>query len=420
MKTYKPNFTGNSLDREQSLSSGFLYRSKSDPSYQYTPDQLPIISPDATDIIAAIEQSERFFYPNRSLMMSIYERIINNGFVGGIIDKRIDYTLNKPIYLINNKKEKIQLDNIFSSTRFFNDICRFILMSEFYGYGLMTLGDKVGNELQNYDFKKREYINPDLRSFSISQQFSQGMRYDVDPVKDEFLYIHTFNKTSRQHCGQGILYPITIEFVYYLLNRTRQIGYLNMFGVPFVHVKTNSINSQTPDGMVNEDLRRLKQSLANIAEGVLTTPKHFDVEIKETKQAGDNKIFYDFLKETKGSIKTTILGREDSNEAIPGHLGNKTGSDSPEQISFEILTQKDEKFLEDILNDQLLGKLIKKGFNIPIGYKFKVEGSNIQYNQKLDNISLELDVIKKFKEVQDILPQDYLQDKLNIENGSKK
>ena len=97
----------------------------------------------------ALRTAESIYFPNRTRLYDLYEDVLLDGHLTGIIQKRIDEVLNKELQFISNDKEVEGMENLLQSETFI-EIMREIMLSKFWGVsGLEFLSGafNTGNHL---------------------------------------------------------------------------------------------------------------------------------------------------------------------------------------------------------------------------------------------------------------------------------
>src|SRR3954468_21335143 len=80
----------------------------------------------------ALSAAESVYYPNRTRLYDLYEDIILDGHLSGVISKRIDATLNKELYFEAGGKRVAEMDKLIHSATF-RGIVRTIMETQFWG-----------------------------------------------------------------------------------------------------------------------------------------------------------------------------------------------------------------------------------------------------------------------------------------------
>jgi hypothetical protein len=98
------------------------------------------------------------------------------------------------------------------------------------------------------------------------------------------------------------------------------------------------------------------------------------IELLESKNAGTGHLTYtDFEKRLEQKISKIILGHADVLDSIPGRLGSGQGEESPVSQALDDIQSEDGTFMESIINNELIPRMKKLGFNIPEGLHFEYE-----------------------------------------------
>ena len=86
----------------------------------------------------ALSGAESVYYPNRSRLYDLYEDVILDGHLSGVIAKRIDAVLNKELHFETGGKRKPEMDELINSLCF-RGIMRTIMETQLWGISGMSL-----------------------------------------------------------------------------------------------------------------------------------------------------------------------------------------------------------------------------------------------------------------------------------------
>jgi hypothetical protein len=98
-----------------------------------------------------------------------------------------------------------------------------------------------------------------------------------------------------------------------------------------------------------------------------------EIEFLESKTSGTSYKSYESLEQRcEQKVSKIILGHADAIDSTAGKLGGGQGEDSPVAQALEDKQTKDGRFIENIVNNELLPRLKKLGIvNVPDGFTFK-------------------------------------------------
>lgn len=335
------------------------------------PFQLQRLRQDAESWRDAVSEAENAWYPHRVKMQQIFIDTIMDGHVTAVINKRKDLTLLKDFELVKGETCDEKATELLKADWFLK-LVNYILDAPYYGYTLVGLGDLINNEFPDLKIVRRWNVSPDrLNLVSIPYALS-GINFTDPSDKDEdgnsfydwSIWVETPTEAGPSRCGYGLLYKVAIYQIYLRHIAGFNADYCELFGQPYRHLKTDA---------TGKDLDKQKEAMDKMASsGWIVTPK--DVEIEFVTEQGSAKgymSYSDFETRLEKKISKIILGHEDGISSTPGKLGSGNNKEGDIQKALDDVESKDVKLVEHIVNSQVIPKLQKIGFPIPMGLKFR-------------------------------------------------
>jgi phage gp29-like protein len=176
--------------------------------------------------------------------------------------------------------------------------------------------------------------------------------------------VSTPSNVGISKVGYGILYDVA---QYEILARNllgNNADAAELYGMPMRVGKTQK---------TTEDERQnfFSALLSMGATGAILLDAMDEIELVESKGMGQGyKIYPDLEKRLEQKISKIILGHADALDSTSGKLGASQGEESPTAQALEDKQSSDGRFLERVVNDNLIPKLIELGFVIDTDYKF--------------------------------------------------
>lgn len=321
----------------------------------------------------AISEMEQAYFPHRVKAQRIYMDTVLNGHVDACIRRRMNLTLLKDFCIYNGEKVDEEATALFKS-KWFSEFMRYALEANFHGYSLISLGDIVNNSFPNLSLVKRENVSPDRHIVgSFVYAINSGIHFMDESDKDDngqsyydwSVYIDTPSDKGTSICGYGMLYKIA----YYEIMLRNLLGFnanfVELYGQPVRHAKSSKTEGPEYD--------KLAEAMDQMgSEAWIITDLMDEVTLLESSSAGTGYKSYDNLeKRLEQKISKVILGHADALDSTPGKLGNQDGQESMAAQALEDIETIDSRFLENVVNDILIPKLIKIGYPINAGVCFK-------------------------------------------------
>ena len=328
----------------------------------------------------AIIEAEQAYNPFRVKMQNGYSDTILNGHVSACMEYRKNLTLLRDFEIEVEGEEVEGLEQIFE-TKWFNDLVNYILDAKFFGYSLISLGDVVDGSFNELTLIKRQNISPDRLNVSPYIYGITGTNFTEEPYNKWHIYASTPSDNGYSRCGYGLLYKVAM---YEILCRNL-IGYnsdsAEIFGMPLRVGKTHKT-----DEVERQEFADALSFMGSA--GWMVTDMNEEIEFISNNQSGSGFMIYENLEQRcEKKISKIILGHSDALDSIAGKLGNDYG-DSPAQKSIDNIQTLDGKYVESIVNEQVIPNLRSIGFDIPEGACFKYSNSSEEMENKMHEIEM--------------------------------
>lgn len=352
-----------------------------------SPVSLARIKQDVLSWRAGITEAEMAWYPQRVKMQQLFIDTKLNGHVSACIERRKDLTMLRKFDVVGddaaisffadiNDHEK---ETTYTTKKWFTDFISYSLDALFYGYTLISLGDIEGDVFKHLTPIKRWNVSPDRRNVTVFQYSIAGKSFDDPDVIDWHIFVDTPNDTGATNCGYGLLYNVGIYEIF-LRNLLGFNGdFLEMYAQPYRVAKTMKTSESE-----RAELENALRSMGSAGYAIIDPTD--EIKFLETALGGTGYNGYaDLELRCEKKISKLILGHADAIDSIPGKLGN-SGVKTPAQIAMDDKQSKDGVFLENIINSELIPRMIKLGFNIKEGTKilFKNDAEAVEIRNKED------------------------------------
>lgn len=338
---------------------------KNNLSGYISPVQLQRLKTDVQAWREAVAEAELAWYPHRVKMQRMYIDTILNGHTLACMNKRKDLTLLRDWEFKDEQgNESEELGKLFNE-RWFSNFIEYALDARFYGYSLISLGDLVNGRFPQLSIVRRWNVSPDRLNVTPFVYSLSGADFMEPPYDDFHVWVPTNTDTGSQTCGYGLLYSVAM---YEIINR-------NILAFNTTAAEIYGMPTRIGYTMKTEDDERARfaQALASMgADAWMLADEGQDrVEFIESGSGAQGyKIFENLEQRNEKKISKLILGHADALDSVPGKLGGGQGEDSPVAAALRDKQSTDGAFVEDIVNDVLIPKLIKLGFVIDPKFKF--------------------------------------------------
>lgn len=316
----------------------------------------------------ALTSAESVYFPNRTRLYDLYEDILLDGHLTGVVSKKINAVLNKEIIFEADGKQVPEMDVLIRSMAF-RDIVRTII--ETLLWGISAIEFVPGAEL-SFHHLPRKHIKPELGIIAYEQTGNQGIPYkDLQQV---------WVMGSKNDLG------LLLKCAPYCLYKRGGLAdwaqFIELFGQPVRVIKYDSYDEQT-----RAELRRiLDESGSSLS---MMIPRQADFEIKDGKQANsDGGLQLSFIKALNEEISVTVLGNTETTNS--SRSAGYAQSRIHQEQQFEI-TRADIAYTAAMLNSpQFHAILSAYGYPVAGGRFVFTKDKDVDYLHKRIAIDKEL------------------------------
>lgn len=322
-------------------------------------------------------------YPNRVPLYDIYGDVDVDMHLTGCVGQRKGYVLNKSFRIVDRKGvENPDLTSIFESP-WFKTFMDLALDSIYWGHSLIQLGDIIVVDdipaFSNVLLVPRRHVIPEYGVLVTRQQdtWQNGYDYRNSDMADWIVEVGgTHDLGLFLKCAQHTIPKKNVCSFWDMFSE--------IFGIPFRVGKTTSRDAK--------EQSRIEKMLGSMgAAGWALFPEGTEIEIKESTRGDAYNVFDKRIDRANSELSKGVL-----TETMTTENG---ASLSQSEVHLEVLknlVSKDADNLRDVINFQLIPKMIKHGFPLR-GYHFDwYEGidftpeQQVQYEQMiLDNYEVE-------------------------------
>ncbi len=341
----------------------------------------------------AMMSAESAHYPNRSRLYDLYEDVVLDGHLTGVIAKRIDAVLNKEIHFEQDGRRDHRMDDLIRSLAFRN-IVRTIMETQLWGTSAIEF---LPGKQFAYELIPRKHIKPELGIIAYEQTGANGIPYkELDNIW-----------VLGDPKDLGLLLKCAPYCLYKRGGMSDWAQYIELFGQPVRVIKYDSYDEQT-----KAELKRiLDESGSSLS---MMIPRQADFEIKDGKQTNcDGSLQLSFIKALNEEMSILVLGNTEttSSSLSTGYAQSKIHLEQQYEI-----TRSDLTYTAAMLNSAQF-------INILRTYGYPVDGGRFVYSKDMDTDYLQARIAID-KEVAQMVPvpQSYWYDTYGIpgiENESK-
>ena len=332
-------------------------------------NELTVIAPnrnskDIATLKDAVIFAENVYYPNRVQLYDLYHDVLSmDGYLKGIVQKRIDNVLNKSLKFID-KSGKVNDD----LTKFISGAQgRFLItkIMESIIWGISGVEFIIGDKPKIVEIP-RKHIKPE-KGIITKQQY--GVSKEDNFVIDDMPFVWVIGEKN----DFGLLLSCSMYAIYKRGTFGDYAQYVEIFGQPVTIVKYDAYDTKTK--------QELKQILDNSGSSLrMMLPKQADFEMMDGKtNNGDGQLQLGLIKACDDVMGICILGNTETTSSSKSSGFAQAKEHSHQQN--EIL-KSDLVFVVNNLNDEKCLTILKS-------YGFVIDGEFI-YDKELDLAELKL------------------------------
>lgn len=334
---------------------------KTKPDEAYIIHDLTLVAPDRSSkdigkLKESVVSAESIYYPNRVALYDLYHDILSmDGFLRGIIQKRIDAVLNKKIkFLTKAGKQDDDLTDLIKSEKG-RDLITLLMESKLWG----TSGVEfiIGDEL-TFNEVPRKHIKPEKGVITKSQygvSEENGFAYENMP------FVWVVGKKN----DLGLLLACSMYAIYKRGTFGDYAQYVEIFGQPVRIMKYDAYDTKTK--------QELKTLLTDSGSSLaMMIPKQAEFEMLDGKTSnGDGKLQIGLKDACNEEMAIAILGNTEttSSSKSSGYAQSKEHGEQQDE-----LTVSDLIFVENLLNSKKFKQVLKSyGFNVDGKFEFELD-----------------------------------------------
>lgn len=304
---------------------------------------------------SAISSAENESYSNFYNLQTLYREISEDSMVYLSQTIRRNSILSSDYKFFKNgsETEDEKLEEYFDK-EWFKDFISYSLDSIFYGYSAVQIDEIKNDEVISISNLPRQNVNPKTKMLLKTPHTLDGdsLENNTSDISDFVVLI-----TPKKDSFLG-LYNVVSPYVISKRNAVSANNeYLSKFGIPNVIYQSN---------IQDEDYRNnIEDYLSNFSNlGYLYGSKEDEIKLLEASN-NTNDVFLNTIKENNKEISKIITGGDISADKA------YVGSVEAQERLLNQFYHADKKFIEGVVNNQLIPKLINLGLKFLVGVKFE-------------------------------------------------
>lgn len=295
-------------------------------------------------------QATNAFRPRRQALMRVYGMTIQDLHLEGVVENRIMKVRGEP-FLIFDKNGKVD-ENLINMLRggWFTDFVTYSLESIFFGYSTIELRPGDAGKMGPTNIIERACILPEDVIFLENSHDETGLYIGSDSLYSDY-YIHV-NQKGRNYLG--LLNKAVPWTIFKRLSNIAHTTFNENFGLPMLVAKSNGDD---------DEKKELKSELLSLGrERVAVVDTEEDIQVMYAAAiAGASENFETLAERANSEMSKLILGHvkgTDDNQGAQTYVNQNETNKTPSEERREA----DMEFVANVVNDELIPRLIKFGF----------------------------------------------------------
>lgn len=298
-------------------------------------------------------------YPRRIELYNIYTDVEIDNHLSGIIEQLTNSVISRSfkIYDIRTGKEVPEL-TLLLEDEWFKDFMHYVLQARYWGHSLIQLGDIVVNPMgrkrfSNIELIPRQHVVPEFGIIltDIYDDYSKGIPYRngkisqwlIEAGKPNDLGLHL--KCAPQAISKKNMMAFWDQFG-------------EMFGMPIRIAKTN-----TTDPKERGRLERMLADMGAAAWGLF--PDGTEIDIRETSRGDAFEVYDRRIDRANTEMSKAVL-----TVTMTADDGSSRSQSEVHERMLQLTIEQQADWLKDIINNQLIPKLIMLGFPFEANHYF--------------------------------------------------
>ena len=288
--------------------------------------------------------------PDRNRLYDIYNDVDIDLHLTGCIAQRIGFVMAKSFKIVDQNGDEDEQAMHYFDQAWFKQLCRLSLQSIYGGHSLIELGDITTDGdgcicYSGVSLIPRKHVIPEYGR--VVPQLHQDWRSGVDYRKPP--YSHWLIEAG-QPCDLGLYLKAATQTIPKKNVLAFWDTFSEIFGMPMRIAKTTSRD--------DKDILKLDKMLQDSgANMTMVAPMDTEIEFVETAKGDSFNVYDRRIDRANSEISKLIIGQTMTIED-----GSSLSQSETHLKVFDNLVESDADMLRDIINNQLIPRMVRHGF----------------------------------------------------------
>lgn len=311
----------------------------------------------------AWQQAINIENPRRERLYDIYRDVEVDLHLSGCVDQRKGFVQKKSFKMVDVKGKQDDVATQLLEAAWFKDMVGYILDSRYWGHSLIQLGDvlTVDGEMRytGVELVNRKHVIQEYGVIVREQgdEWQTGIPYREGPMADWVV------EAGKPH-DLGLFLKAATQTI----PKKNMLAYWDQFGEIFgMPIRVAKTTARDPKD--RSQIENMLSSMGAAAWGLF--PDGTDIDIKETTRGDAFNVYDKRIDRANSELSKGIL-----NQTMTIDNGSSLSQSEVHLEVFENVVEKDADLVKDIVNDQLLPRMVRHGF--------PVKGLHFEWDDSID------------------------------------
>lgn len=301
--------------------------------------------------------------PRRGRLYDIYRDVEVDLHLAGCVEQRKGFVEKKSFKLVDAKGRQDDVATQLLEAAWFKDMISYILDSRYWGHSLIQLGDIITVEgkmrYTGIEVVNRKHVIQEYGVIVREQgdEWQTGIPYREGPMADWVI-----------EAGKPRDLGLYLKAATQTIPKKNMLAYWDQFGEIFgMPIRIAKTTARDPKD--RSQIENMLSSMGAAAWGLF--PDGTDIDIKETTRGDAFNVYDKRIDRANSELSKGIL-----NQTMTIDNGSSLSQSEVHLEVFENVVEKDADLVKDIVNDQLLPRMVKQGF--------PVKGLHFEWDNSID------------------------------------
>lgn len=294
--------------------------------------------------------------PNRNELYNIYDYTTSiDPFVTGILQRTKLEVMQRKFRVVNSKgEEQLELTNIFEAI-WFKRLMSLALDARYWGHSLIELGDMVTDPIPGYSYVKlvpRYNVIPERGLIIKQKSDTHGFDYRSGALSEWVIEV-----------GDPFDLGIFLKATPHAISKKHVTifwdNFAERFGIPILYAITDSRNDAD-----RYKINNMLKNMGSSASGLF--PQGTELKLIENKAGDAFKVFDQRIVRANEELSVALAG-----QTMAFTDGASLSQAQVHQAGFEMIINQMADELKDVVNGQLIPRMVLHGMRQLEGHRFE-------------------------------------------------